>query len=155
MSETQGLLRRLLDDFGMSQSHIATMVGTTVYTVRQWSRGETQPTPVRPLPAQLERLYEILGLLGLMKLMGDQQDPVAWLETPLRSLGEDYRLRPLDLCWRGRLGENMPLVYALASTDDDLHSILLDQNLPGWRETCKSTHRVFIADDGHPSLAPR
>lgn len=135
---------RLLDELsaqrGLGWSDIARLVGVSVQAVRKWRRGETTTGENR---LSLARLAALLDLLEGVPV----QDPAGWLEIPL---AQGYSLRHLDLYRSGHADLLFDLAHLRISPEQAMSELE-----PDWRETFRTAHEVFEADDGHLSIRRR
>ncbi|MEU5064518.1 helix-turn-helix transcriptional regulator [Streptomyces virginiae] len=134
------LLRELAVERGMAWADIAKLAGVSVSAVRKWRTGGD---------ASAEKRHTLARLAAFLDLLTESavEDPVQWLEVPL-ALPDGYSIRPMELYADGHL---IPILEIAGLRREP--SSVLDEILPDWRKTHRSSYEVFTASDG--SLAFR
>lgn len=134
------LLEKLAVQRGMSWSNIARLVGVSVGAVRKWRKQGAATAENR---FALGRLSAFLTLLDSYPI----QDPGGWLEIPLVP---GYDVTGIDI-YRGKQEVSL---LEFASNGISAESVL-DNFDTDWRESRKSDHEVFEADDGMLAIRSR
>lgn len=131
------LLRRLSDEYGLSWSTIADLIGVSVQAVRKWRTGDA-PSP--------ERRLALARLVAFLDVLEDSSvgDPGGWLELPVM---QGYAPTHFDLYKTGRADLLCDLASGRLSGSD-----ALDEYQADWREALRLENEVFLAEDGQPSI---
>lgn len=141
--DVPALLNELAVDRGMAWSDIAELAQVSVSAVRKWRKGGDAA------PENRARLAAIAALLDVLELKALVQSPAQWMEMEL-PLGPGYLIRPMDLYLEG----HAPALLDVAEQRQPADRVL-DQVLPGWRESRRSAFEVVTDTDGQRTIQLR
>jgi hypothetical protein len=138
------LLGMLAEEFGLSWTLIAKLLGVSPTSVRKWRRGETLTPENRRGVARLVAFLQVL-----QEAAPNICDPASWLEI---RISDEAIVTPADLYVMGRC----ELLLDLAGFRYAPHEVLYALD-PKWRQRYApdERHTVIIAPDGQPSIVAR
>ena len=107
--QTYGLIQRLQEDFGLTQTVMVRLSGYSPRSVASWSKGVAATEPARRKFTELIRLFE-----ALKDLMEDPRQVIAWVLEPNPAFDGST---PLQVIERGESDRLWKMIYALESGD--------------------------------------
>ncbi|MBF4631377.1 transcriptional regulator [Clavibacter michiganensis subsp. phaseoli] len=137
-------LLRLLSDAGFAWSDVARLAQVSIPAIQKWRRGAGMTGQNR---FKLAKLVAILDVLDFHFI----QEPVSWLEMPLR---QGIAITRMDLM----LHDRYDLLLESLNDDDGAKSVtsVLDEFNSSWRDLFVDAHfETFIASDGVASTRPK